>query len=334
MNTIDSKKQTPAWPAIALVVVTLIFCLLVYTFAHEGGHALAVALFGGTLTGFNINFLDFSAHVHYSGDFSRAQQAVISAAGVSLPLLLWTLLALVSFRRGSAALGLVKIAITMITINTLLAWIILPLVALGGQVVSDDSTRFLSITAVPPVLLSLAAVLVYLGGWALLVASLGGWRGLVAYRQTLTTLTMAQARGALIAMLVIGGLVGAAAAGISLAAGNAAVSAPDGYSQTAQLDLGARAYDREAVYTFTLERPASASLYMVLLDVRSGPLRITLVGPDGAEQTFLSVDSPDFATGQSTVNPTGLALESGEYQLLVTAPGSGGTLTVFARIEP
>src|SRR5690349_9034665 len=78
--------------ATGIVLLLTLFVLVTYTFLHEGGHAVVGLLMGGTVTAFNLNFLNLSAHVGIEGDFTTFQNCVISLAGVSLPLLIWGVL--------------------------------------------------------------------------------------------------------------------------------------------------------------------------------------------------------------------------------------------------
>jgi hypothetical protein len=70
------------------VILLLLFVLLAYTFLHESGHMLVGLLFGARVTSFSINFT--TAHVGLDGTFAPWQNAVISAAGVSFSLILWS----------------------------------------------------------------------------------------------------------------------------------------------------------------------------------------------------------------------------------------------------
>ena len=63
-----------------------LFVLVVYTVLHESGHALVGLAFGGTITAFNTNFLNLTAHVGIEGNFSILQQCLVAVAGVSFPL--------------------------------------------------------------------------------------------------------------------------------------------------------------------------------------------------------------------------------------------------------
>jgi len=79
-------------------------------------------------------------------------------------------------RRAGLAVELLKSVASMATLSTLLAWIILPFFYASGSAPSDDSINFLSVTGLPPVILSAAALRLYAGGWALFLARIRGLR--------------------------------------------------------------------------------------------------------------------------------------------------------------
>ena len=112
----------------AILLILLLAVALLYTTLHEGGHALAGLAFGGKVSDFNVNFFNLSApHVNIDGTFTPSRHAVINVSGAGLPLLVWFLLMLLLPKRSGFVLQWTKIIFTMGTLNTLLAWIILPL---------------------------------------------------------------------------------------------------------------------------------------------------------------------------------------------------------------
>lgn len=125
--------------------------------AHEAGHALAAVLFGGTVTGFVL--LSDTPHVDVSGRFTPAQDAVTSAAGSGLILLLWTAGALVAPHSWEL---LVRVS-GMFGAIELLAWTIGAGVYphSGGE---DDVSRFLLRSGTPRVEVLAACVALAFGG--------------------------------------------------------------------------------------------------------------------------------------------------------------------------
>ena len=47
------------WMRVFTLLFVAISTLFAYTFFHEGGHALFGVLFGGTLTRFSVDFINF-----------------------------------------------------------------------------------------------------------------------------------------------------------------------------------------------------------------------------------------------------------------------------------
>jgi hypothetical protein len=161
---------------LALLVVFL------YTLLHETGHALVGLLFGGTLKSFSVSFWLLNAHVGLYGVFSDAQRSAISLAGVTLPLLIWGAFILSAPRKGNSTLEWLKVISSLGVINTLVAWIVLPLLYLVGQAPGDDVTSFLNTSHLSPLLVSGAALCAYSLGWMLFLsrtvpAQAGSWRG-------------------------------------------------------------------------------------------------------------------------------------------------------------
>jgi hypothetical protein len=161
---------------IFLFLVLAVFCLFLYTFLHEGGHALAGVLAGAKLTGFNINFLDFSAHVSLIGEFTPAEKVANTLAGPGLPLLVWLVFILAVPKRTNFALESIKLAGTMMFLSTLLAWVVLPLVYLSGDFPPDDVTDFLIHSGAVPLGVTIAALGAYAGGWLLFMRKIDGLR--------------------------------------------------------------------------------------------------------------------------------------------------------------
>ena len=169
-------KTTPAKNLLigAIVISLLMLALLTYTFLHESGHALVGLMFGGKITSFNVNFFNLAAHVGVYGSFIPSQQGWISSAGVGLPLLVLAVLLIILPKQGATVLEWFKLIAGMATINSLLAWIVVPILTFSGQVISDDSANFLRYTQLPPLFVSFLAVLTYLAGWVLLLNRVEG----------------------------------------------------------------------------------------------------------------------------------------------------------------
>jgi hypothetical protein len=312
----------------------LLFSVFVYTFVHEAGHSLVGLLFRGELVSFNVNFFNLSAHAGIEGNFSNLQSAVISAAGVSFPLLVWGVWICLVPKKTNSLMQVFRLVFSMGVINALLAWIVIPIVVLNGGTASDDSINFLNKTQLNPLIVSGAALVIYLGGWALFLNRLGGakaiWTGLREWHLE----SFATIRRTFIWMLAIASMMLAVVGVLSFTLENPEYhKAPSDYHTVALLDLSQKSYQNEVVYFFSLSKPSEVSLYFALKDIQSGPVRIDLAGSNGYRETFLQADSSDFNAVKASVNPTALLLQPGEYQVLLTFPQTGGSVTISILVE-
>lgn len=318
------------------VILLLLLTLLAYTTLHECGHLLMGLLFGGRVTSFNVNFFNLSAHVGLDGRFSPWQNGLISVAGVALPLLLWTVFIVRAPRQGHLLFEWAALAASMCVINSLLAWIVIPILTLNGQVIGDDSASFLSHTGLPPLLVAAAALLVYLGAWALYLRRSGGLRSLVAnLRQEPLEFASPAARRALTAILAGGASVAALALVLGLAFGTGPTAAPpEGYSLVTSVDLSQSAFADRVVHRFSLGAPARVSLYLTLTEIQGTSLSIRLTGPDGYDNILFRVDDPAFkGIGLATLHPRDLALKPGEYQIRLSFPQGRGKIAIYSPID-
>ncbi len=321
---------------LVIVIPLLFFCLLLYTFLHEGGHALFGVTFGGRLTSFNINFLNISAHAGVSGEFSTAQRALIAAAGVSLPLVVWVLMMLVLPARSNPILEWFKILFSVGVINSLLAFIVIPVLHLFGQAPGDDATNFLRITGFPPLLVTLAALLVYTAAWLLFFKRMGGWRRLVAFfkEEQPVDLREGAQRRTVLPFIILTVLILAASLGLdSAAASGGRFTIPEGYSLVRDLDLAERGYNQETVFNFKLDAPEEFRFFITLENISRGPVRIELLGTGGYNELFFLMGS-DNRIGQATVHPSGM-LEPGDYALVLSVPQNrSGRIGIYVSRQP
>jgi hypothetical protein len=315
----------------------LLFSVLLFTFFHEGGHALVGLLFGARLTSFNVDFIGMSAHVGLDASFTPLQQSLVSLAGFGLPLLLVMILLLGTPRWGDALLEWVKVLTGGMTISSLLAWVVLPWVYLAGGRPGDDSITFLIVTGLYPPIVSGGAALVMAVALAVFLRRMEGPRGLLsrfrtqpadfvspAVRRTLDVLV--------IVFLIVAGTTGGLGVLGAIDRIGRSLGPPDGYHPAAQVLLSDRARSAETVYTFTLEQPASVSLHFAVSGLTHGPAKIGLAGPGGYQETFFMGGGVK-AGGTFTVNPRDLKLKAGQYRVVVTFPQDQGVLTISQKIE-
>jgi hypothetical protein len=316
------------------LLLSLVFVLFVYTFLHEGGHALVGLLFGGKLTAFSVNFWEFTAHAAVFGDFNNTQRALISVAGISLPLLVWLGLLLLVPRCPNSALDWLRAFATMGTLNTLLAWIVIPLLYLSGSAPGDDATNFLNFTGLPPVLVTAAALVLYAAGWTLFFQRSGSPREIITrLRQPELDFSAPAARRSLAGMAAVAlvSLITVLMLDAHFARQQAAGVQPDlpaGYALVTVLDLDADGSPVAYQYDFTLAQPTEIGFFIVLQDIRRGPAAIILHGPQDYQSVFLTTGE-DFKTGRSTVFPHDIPLEPGDYSLQISLPPNPGSVSIY-----
>lgn len=328
-----SKRHVAAQTGMFLFV--FFFVLVIYTFLHEGGHALVGVLSGGRLTSFSINFFNISAHAGIDGDLSVFQRSLISIAGISTPYLIWAIWLLLTPSRTHSLLEALKVVSSLAVINSLLAWIVIPLLYLAGKTPSDDSTTFLTLTQAPPLLIAAGALFFYLAGWFLFRSRLeGGFRGLVQrLRHPADDLFQPENRRTFRQMVAICLLFGSTGIALSAIHGGASDHPiPSGYQSVTQISLAQRGYQEETVYEFDLEEKSSVSLYFELNTIHRGPVKISLSTPVGGEQVFFQ-DGSKFDAGWASINPKDLLLPAGKYQIVMTLPqDASGSVGVYMNV--
>lgn len=137
----------------------LVILLYFYTFLHECGHALIGIICGGKIDRF---VLGFNAHISMSGaSYTMFTEALMLLMGVSLPII-FLVIALIFYKPKiknnyyHIIYGYLSLMIT----NSLLAWIIIPLISLFTlPPAGDDATRFLSITGLHPLIVMMTSLL-------------------------------------------------------------------------------------------------------------------------------------------------------------------------------
>jgi hypothetical protein len=329
----SGNRADALWFA-ALVIFLLLLTLNLYTLVHESGHALVGLLFGGKINDFSVNFFNLSAHVGIDGAFTPFQQALISVAGVSLPVLLCMLFLRLSLKPDDRILGWFRLLLFMSTVNSLLAWIAIPVLAMSGQTVSDDSFNFLNITHLPPLLVTGAALVVYLACWFVFLRSMGGVLAVVSlFRAPLPDLKQAQVQKTIRSLAALAAVTAGLTILLTLTFPDRGFQPPAGYLAAAEIRLSQGPLQDLPVYTFKLDRPASVSIFIGLDRVKGGPVQIRLTGPGGYENVFLDLQDTRADIGKGSVHPQALPLQPGGYEIRATFPPSSGQLRIYVKIE-
>ncbi len=131
--------------------------MLAYSAVHEAGHAVVAVANGARVDRFVIGP---DAHLAWSGgSFSDAATSLSHAAGALLPaLLLVVALAVYRPRVRSDVYHTGYAVMAGCTLGSLLAWVVIPVVAVvGTPPPEDDVTRFLEASGMPELALSAVA---------------------------------------------------------------------------------------------------------------------------------------------------------------------------------
>ncbi len=327
MTTAAIQTRTTRAAIAALLVFTLCFALVVYTFVHEAGHAIVGILFDQALTAFKVNFLTLSAHVGLVGELTQDQHALQSVAGTGLPLAIWLIFISCVPRRSAFAVELLKCIATIAVLSTLLAWIVLPVLYRLGQAPIDDVSNFLRYSRMEPGLLSLTALVIYIAGWIWFVSRIQGVRSEIALVGTADgqvvyaglRLPLALMTGILI---VCSGLI------VVLSNTLNPLAPPQGFQPVAQLDLASRARRDETVWQFALNQPTEISIYAIVQRIDTTYFDLRLTGSDNFDTVILHGE--DYIADQDRV-AWDRALPPGQYRLVVTAHQTPGQVSVYLK---
>mgnify|MGYP003623435188 CR=1 FL=1 len=128
-------------------------------FLHEGGHALVILIYGGTIDSFWV--FGLNAHVSaHGGVYTVFGEGLKHAAGVLLPMLA-SAVAFLFYKPNAKFAGYhYCYFLTMVSsIFSLLVWLLFPFFSLFTQMPqSEDVMQFLSVTGTHPLLVSFGAL--------------------------------------------------------------------------------------------------------------------------------------------------------------------------------
>ena len=326
-------NYSPVFILIALTLFVFLFVFFIYTFLHEAGHAIAGLLFGQSLTEFNVSFWDFSAHVGMTGgELTQTQLAIRAAAGTGLPLLIWVIFMSIAPRKVGFTLEVLKFLSAMTVVNTLLVWIFLPNLFLLGTAPSDDVTHFLRYSQIPPLLLSVTALILYAGGWILFLSKIDGLRNELLLFSTTDSRKLLAGSGK--TLPVIAGLMAicvVTALALNGFAGGTPLdrfSPPQGFVPDAQIDLSMQPYSAETLAQFTLTELTTVGIFIAIRDIDTTYFDLSLIGPNGFHSTVLHGEeyNADRDGGLWEQN-----LQPGTYQIVLTSHQSPGSVSIYVK---
>jgi len=317
------------------ILVFLYLCLAVlslYIFLHEGGHALTAVIQGARLNEFDLN--PFNAHVNFSGELTRSGRAVMNISGAALPLLAWFAWMLVTRRRDTPLIELVKLISAMGVLNTALVWIILPFVYLAGNAPpGDDVTHFLDNSGANPLLLASGAALLYILGWVLFFKRSVGLRPALLTLRDPAPWDPNKARARILWAGAILLLVWGSAITLKLTLPGAAaqpVEPPAGYARAASIDLSAGDLEDFELAHFSLSSPGGPGIFVEVREINTPHIDLRLVGPGSYEQVILRGEGYSASLDTPWLQPDP-NMPAGAYSLRITNRQSPGTLTVYLQ---
>lgn len=320
---------------IILILFVALVVFFLYTFLHESGHALAGLLFGQSVTEFNVNFWDFSAHVGMvGGELTSSQLAVQAMAGASLPLLVWLIFISLVPRKGIFTLETLKLLSSMAVVNTLLVWIVLPILFQFGKAPPDDVTNFLRYSQMPPLHLTFIALFLYVGGWISFLSKIDGFRNELLLFSTIDQEKLVAGTRKIV-LSMIGTLIVCLFSVVALnrlADRNSLnkFTPPQDFAPVAQVDLSTRAYSTETLAKFSLDTPDYAGVFIAIHNIDTSYIDLSVVGPDGFRSIVLHGE------GYNAAQDGGLweqQLAPGDYQIVLTSHPSPGTASVYMKLH-
>jgi hypothetical protein len=154
MINLNQKLKT-----ILCVLLFLPACILLYTLAHESGHALVLLAYGGVIDNFS---LGLNAHVSAHGvNFTPFGEALNCVAGMLFPTILGAI-ALCFYQPNVQFAGyhIGYLCASISLVSSTITWIILPIISLFAPLpLGDDVTEFLDVVGINPLFVSLGACL-------------------------------------------------------------------------------------------------------------------------------------------------------------------------------
>lgn len=329
----QSKTSSINLRLLVILLFVLLFVLFMYTFLHELGHAILGGIFGQSLTEFNVSFWDFSAHVGMNGELTQSQLAIQAIAGVSLPLLVWAIFMGLAPRKAGFILEVLKLCSSLGVLNTLLAWVVIPVLYLLGRAPSsDDVTHFLQASQMHPLLLMFVALVLYVRGWAFFLSKTEGLRSeFILFRTVEREALTASARA--IISIMTGTMALAAACAFLLNYLGVQTSPnqmypPPEYAVVAEVDLSKQTYVAETLAEFTVKEYAPVGVFIAVRDIDTTYFDLSVVGPE--EYSSVVMHGEEYRANRDG----GLWEENllpGTYHVVLTSNQSPGTAAIFLK---
>lgn len=319
------------WPVLVVVAFVQAYALL-----HEGGHALAAVVMGGTVRTVDARMWSPRAHAAYDlPGATDGQRALVTAAGTLLPLALWAALVAALPRSLPPTLALARTFVSIGMLAGLLPWLVLPWRALHAAAPRDDVVRFTQTSGWPPALVAGLALAAMLGGLALL------WRtgGLASFAELRRTRAFAVSPRAVAwpTGLAVAGVATALALhaafppAAAAATGATGVPLPPDHPPLADVTLDGAAF--AGAFGAGVAGDAPVRLHLGFDGVAGGPIRIVLT--DAAGSTHGLADFGAGTTMGVAASRPRLELPAGPWSLtLTTGEGTVGRFRAWVDATP
>lgn len=299
---------------------------LAYIVLHEGGHALAGLAFGGRIREVDLNFFNLGAHVNIDGKFTRFQDAVINISGVGLPALVWLVLILTLPKESSPLVLWTKFMGSAGTLCSLLAWIVIPFFYLRNDApASDDVTRLLANSGLPPLGVAFVALAFFVGGWFLFVRRYAGMRldrhGLFkGGGKSVQAWRWVMAGGVIAAALIGAGML------VTSTLGDGLPKPLKGFDLADTVDLSTRNVETETIAKFNLPRAGDVAIFIRVTGTDPHYTDVAVAPSQGP--ALLLLYSEDVSIVASDWQKQ-YRLPAGDYGIVLTSRKSSGMLKVY-----
>jgi hypothetical protein len=145
--TSGQQRMKKIFPLFVFYILVAQWVMYLYFFLHEAGHAIAVIIFGGKLTGFVVGF--WNSHYNFSGDFSNWQNSIRASAGILFPIPIWAVFLWITPRKCTTFFAGIRYIISLGFLASLLPYIVEPILYQNGwrgynPWGYDDMTAFLN----------------------------------------------------------------------------------------------------------------------------------------------------------------------------------------------
>jgi archaellum component FlaG (FlaF/FlaG flagellin family) len=332
MGIVEVKKVMRKTVILILAMLGIsLGVIFLYAFLHEGGHALLVLLFGGTVTEFEVDFFTYSPHISYIGISNPMQRAFISLGGPLLPLILVLPLTLLLRRTKNLVVQGTSLLLLGSLLPTLLVSVGISLAYGFGSVdASEDVARFLFYSGFNPFMVAGAFLILFVATLVFLL-KVGRVKDVyVKIKRALRGPT--DKRSPMLVARIIVTVVVLALGTVVIRHtidGDQPVNQPLSYHTRIDVDLQDVKADSTFFHTFAVEDPTVFD-FVYSLDTHSD-ITLRLVNVGGEPFVFNNQDSIVMYQGRGSLSLAyfaGFTLLEGDYALEVS-PGGLGSLTMY-----